>query len=90
MEREAVREDAGPAGGDRPLRYWRLRAGLTQRELAARSGVTPETVCRLEQGARPGTLRTWHRLSRVLGVDPERITEFRRWLERELKKVGAN
>ena len=49
------------------LRAARHRAGLTQRELAERAGLTRVTVGNLErgQGCRPGTAR---KLSEALGV----------------------
>jgi transcriptional regulator with XRE-family HTH domain len=52
------------------LRTLRLRAALTQRELAERAQLTPSTVHRLEnklQEVRPSTLR---KLARALGVKP--------------------
>jgi transcriptional regulator with XRE-family HTH domain len=52
----------------RDLRRW---AFLSQRELAARAGLTQATVARLETGkhrARPTTIR---RLAAVLGVEPK-------------------
>lgn len=54
------------------LRRHRHRAGLTVRELAAKSGLTPATVSRLETGhiesPRPEHLQ---RLARALDVDIE-------------------
>jgi transcriptional regulator with XRE-family HTH domain len=52
------------------LRAIRLRAALTQRELAERAQLTPSTVHRLEnelQEVRPTTLR---KLARALGCKP--------------------
>ncbi len=47
----------------------RVRAALSQRELAVRAGVTPMTVWRIEQGkeARPTTIR---KLAKALKVKP--------------------
>jgi transcriptional regulator with XRE-family HTH domain len=55
----------------RALRYGRRRAGLTQRELAQRTGVPQSTIGRIESGAvdpRVGTLTT---LLRACGFDLE-------------------
>lgn len=53
------------------LRWWRRARGLTQRELAARSGVQQRTISRLESGLveEPRT-RTLLKLSEALGVEP--------------------
>ena len=43
----------------RMVRYARLRAGLTQRQLAAKAGIPQETIARIEKGRvdpRVGTL----------------------------------
>ena len=52
------------------LREFRLRAALTQDELATRAGVARTTIIRLEQGdpnVQPSTLR---KLARALKVKP--------------------
>jgi excisionase family DNA binding protein len=65
-----------PAWRREPKRAgWRLRrlreaAGLTQLELAARSGLTHETVSRLERGRRQPQARTLVALAQALGVPP--------------------
>ena len=68
------RHNRGVSGGRLvvgPLRELRVRAGLTQDELAERAGVSIRTVRALENGAvarpQPGSLR---RLAVVLDVDP--------------------
>ena len=55
----------------------RLRRRLTQRALAARSGVSLSTVQAIEAG-RSGRVRfgTMERLADVLGVEPEEIDDF--------------
>lgn len=55
------------------LRYMRMRATLTQTELAEKSGVRRETIVRLEKGkqrARPGTIR---KLAAALRVEPHTL-----------------
>jgi transcriptional regulator with XRE-family HTH domain len=62
--------------GDR-LRRLRLRAGLTQGELAAEAGVTRNTVSNAECGW-PVLLKTVRKLARVLLVEPREVA---RWQE---------
>jgi transcriptional regulator with XRE-family HTH domain len=52
------------------LRSLRLAAGLTQLELAARSGITHEAISRLELGTRSPRSATIRRLSTALGIEP--------------------
>jgi transcriptional regulator with XRE-family HTH domain len=55
------------------LRSLRLAAGLTQLELAARSGITHEAISRLELGNRAPRAETIRRLSTALGVEPAEL-----------------
>jgi transcriptional regulator with XRE-family HTH domain len=50
----------------RVLRAKRIRAGLTQRQLAKASRIRPETISRLEAGRGNPTLDTLVRLMRVV------------------------
>jgi excisionase family DNA binding protein len=65
-----------PAWRREPKRAgWRVRrlreeAGLTQLELAARSGLTHETISRLEHGQREPHARTLLALAQALGTTP--------------------
>jgi DNA-binding XRE family transcriptional regulator len=54
------------------LKAWRQRRVLTQRDLAAASGVGEATIARIETGAeaRPSTVR---RLAQALGIRPEQL-----------------
>ena len=53
------------------LRAARERAGLTQDELAARSGVAQATISSLERGTRTNPTRdTQDRLAKALGIAP--------------------
>jgi predicted transcriptional regulator len=52
------------------LREARDHAFLSQRELAARSGLTQATVARLETGKHKARLSTIRRLAKALGVAP--------------------
>jgi hypothetical protein len=50
------------------IRTLRLSRGWTQLDLAYHSGVTPQTVSRLENGWQAPNLVTCHRLAAALGV----------------------
>ncbi len=55
------------------LRALRERAGLSQLALSAASGVTNDTICRLELGRRSPQAATIERLARALAVEPARF-----------------
>ncbi|MDP9363200.1 MAG: helix-turn-helix domain-containing protein [Chloroflexota bacterium] len=57
------------------LRRVRERALLTQRELAARAGLTQATVHRIESGATRARISTVRRLAGALRVDPKVLME---------------
>ena len=44
----------------------RVEAGLTQRELAKRAGLRPETVCRIETGRHTPSVPTIEKIDRAL------------------------
>lgn len=72
----AMREDKN--GGPNFLRAWRLRAGLTQAELAERVGTSHNQIQHLESGERALSARWLRRLAPevgttaglLLGLDP--------------------
>ena len=55
------------------LRAARLRAFLTQEQLAECSGVSVFSISRLEQQERPATLPTIQKLARALSVEPREL-----------------
>lgn len=55
----------------RMLRFARSRANLTQRELAAKSGVPQETIARIERGRADPRLGTLDRLLEAAGYGLE-------------------
>ncbi len=60
----------------------RRRAGLTQRELASRAGVSPSTIARIERGRMEPTLDLLLRLVEAAGLDLRmRLTEID-WADR--------
>ena len=50
------------------LKSLRTQRGMTQQRLAEQSGVTQGTISALEKGRQRGTLHTYERLARALGV----------------------
>lgn len=55
--------------GDSPIAKARLAAGLTQEQLAARMGITQQTVANWERGARNPKLASLRKIADALGVD---------------------
>jgi transcriptional regulator with XRE-family HTH domain len=55
----------------RMVRFARSRAGLTQRQLAAKSGVPQETIARIERGRADPRLKTLDRLLEACGYGLE-------------------
>ena len=51
------------------LRSVRLRAGLSQRELAERAGTSQSTLSSYESGAKQPTVRTFQRLLAAAGAE---------------------
>ncbi len=54
--------------GETPLRVFRDHRGLTQADLAGRSGVGQDVVSRIESGKMTGTVDTLAALAKTLGV----------------------
>jgi len=52
------------------LRGARYREGISQRELAKRSGVSQENISRMENGHRPVGDKVSKKLAKVLHIDP--------------------
>jgi len=60
------------------LRRLRERRYLTQRELAARAGVSADTIVKLEQNRWEPRLRTIKKLAEALEVHPDELSGFGR------------
>src|SRR4051794_9645891 len=68
-----MKPDTGPSAGS-TVRRLRLQRQMSQRALAARSGIDASTVSRLERGvAGTMTLTVLHRLAVGLGCAPEAL-----------------
>jgi transcriptional regulator with XRE-family HTH domain len=57
------------------IRELRDKRGLSQRELAERSGVSREYIARIELGQHDPTISTLERLAAALGVRVRRLLE---------------
>jgi transcriptional regulator with XRE-family HTH domain len=57
------------------LRDARKRLGLTQEEVAERSGVHPTEISRIEAGKRDPRVSTVRRLAQAVEVEPGRLLE---------------
>ncbi len=55
------------------LKYERYAAGLSQEDLARRSGVHRDTIQKLETGQRPARPATIRKLAHALGVDARKL-----------------
>ncbi len=55
--------------GEHPVKVWREYRGLTQRDLAERSGLRQSYVAQIERGHRRGTVDAYRRLAETLGVE---------------------
>lgn len=65
-------DDVGIRIGDR-VRLLRMGKGLTLRQFAQQAGFNPNVLSRIERGEHNMTLVTLFRLSRSLGVAPEKL-----------------
>jgi len=59
------------------LRQLRVERALTLRALAERSGVSYDTINKLELGQRPARLSTIRKLADTLGVQPKELMKGR-------------
>lgn len=57
------------------LTIWRERAGLTQKALAAASGVSQSYVNEIEAGKKPGSTATLAKIAKALGISIERLLD---------------
>lgn len=65
-------EETGAFAGR--LKQLRVRAALSQRELARRAGIVESTIVRLEAGGQPPRPTTIHKLARALNVQVAALT----------------
>ena len=56
-----------------PVKVWREKRGLSQRELAERAGVSSSYLAEIETGKKPGSAEALRKLSRVLVIPMENL-----------------
>jgi ribosome-binding protein aMBF1 (putative translation factor) len=56
-----------------PVKVWREKRGLTQRELAERAAVSSSYLAEIETGKKPGSAAALRKLSRVLAIPMENL-----------------
>lgn len=59
----------------RNVRTYRVRAGLSQEELAFRAGMKRSYLSDLERGTRNPSVRALGRLAAALNIEPSRLLE---------------
>jgi len=50
------------------MKRLRAKRGITQADIAIRTGIHPSTLCRIERGVLKGNRSQWRKISHVLGV----------------------
>ena len=60
---------------ENPVKVWREKRGLSQRDLAERAHVSPSYLAEIETGRKPGSAEALLHLSRALGVRMEDLAE---------------
>ena len=63
----------GTTGGDNPIRFYREQVGMTQHELAKRSGLNQRVISRLELCQRTPRVDHLIALARALDDSPEKL-----------------
>lgn len=63
------------SGRPRPLSYFRLQKGWSQKQLAARLGTSQSYIARLEAGSIDPQLSTLRRLAAALGIPPSELLD---------------
>jgi transcriptional regulator with XRE-family HTH domain len=61
------------------LRYYRVKAGLTQKELAQKSGVSTSTISEIERGACGPASSTVLHLCEGLAIEPDVLFDGSTW-----------
>jgi DNA-binding XRE family transcriptional regulator len=63
--------------GESPVRVWRERQGLNQRELAVLAEISQSHLAEIETRAKNGSVETLRRLARALKVDLDTLVPIR-------------
>jgi len=63
---------------DSPVKIWREKRGLSQRELAGKAGVSPSYLAEIETGQKPGSADALLALAHALGTSMESLVSTNR------------
>lgn len=85
MESQKKRVQQAASRWAHRIRATRLRMGLSQAELASRSGLTPAAISQLENGQREPSFSTLVRLSEALETSPNDLMGAEEKLDPELQ-----
>jgi ribosome-binding protein aMBF1 (putative translation factor) len=84
LGKESVRRDYLTAAearqlldGANPVKVWREKRGLSQRALAAETGIGGSYLAEIETGRKPGSDAAYRKLAAALGVAPDDLDN--RW-----------
>lgn len=61
--------------GDSLIKAWREHLGLTQKELAERAGLKPQSIARMEKPDNTPRRDTLKKLADAMGIDVEQLIE---------------
>lgn len=59
--------------GASPVKVWREKRGLSQRDLAEQAGIGPSYLAEIETGRKPGSADALRKLARVLAIPMENL-----------------
>jgi DNA-binding XRE family transcriptional regulator len=62
--------------GENPLKVWRTYRGLTQIQLAEKTGLSQSQIAMIESGEREGTVKVLRRIAKALNVDIDDLVDI--------------
>jgi DNA-binding XRE family transcriptional regulator len=62
--------------GENPLKVWRTYRGLTQMQLAEKTGLSQSQIAMIESGEREGTVKVLRRIAKALNVDIDDLVDM--------------
>lgn len=74
----------------RSIKYWRLKTGLTQAELAMKIGSTQPCISNWEDFDTEPKLYTLRRMAHIFGVDAKELMTLTQAQEDELEAMEGN
>lgn len=64
------------AEGKNPIKVWRAYRGLTQHDLAEKTGLSQSYLAMMENGEREGTVKALKRIAKALDVDIDDLVDM--------------